>query len=70
MRLRPAPELAKTLKKNRYFADGMTAVLVGGVAAFFTEDSGIVLPAIMVLYLGCALLWLMLDRLKGIREQS
>jgi hypothetical protein len=62
-RFRPTPELARTLEANPYFAAGMTALLVGGVAAFFTEDSGIVLPAIMVLYLGCALLWLMLERL-------
>ena len=65
MRVRPTPELTRTLQANKFFGDGMTAILVGGIAAFFTEDSGIVLPAIMVLYLGCALLWLMLERLHG-----
>jgi uncharacterized membrane protein len=43
----------------------MVALLVGGIVAFFTEDSGIVLPAIIMLYLGAALLWLMLERLVG-----
>ena len=74
-RSRPTPELAHTLTENPFFASGMTALLVAGIVAFFSEDSGIVLPAIMVLYLGCALLWLMLDRLTGrdsaaIDEQS
>ncbi|MCL2818890.1 MAG: hypothetical protein FWD41_04115, partial [Actinomycetia bacterium] len=64
MRFRPSPELTRTLEANRFFADGMTALLVAGIVAFFTEDSGIVLPAIMVLYLGGALLWLMLDRMN------
>ncbi|MCL2492404.1 MAG: hypothetical protein FWE87_06665, partial [Coriobacteriia bacterium] len=66
MRFRPTPELTRTLEANRFFGDGMTALLVGGIVAFFTEDSGIVLPAIMVLYLGASLLWLMLDRLHGL----
>jgi len=65
MRLRPNPELARTLKTNRFFGHGMTAILVGGIVAFFTEDSGIVLPAIMVIYLASGLLWLMLERLHG-----
>jgi hypothetical protein len=65
MRVRPTPELTRTLQTNRYFGDGMTALLVAGVVAFFTEDSGIVLPAIMMLYLVGSLLWLMLERLQG-----
>ena len=70
MRVRPAPELTRTLEANKFFSDGMAAILVGGITAFFTEDSGIVLPAIMVLYLGCALLWLMLERLRGREGQE
>lgn len=61
MRWRPTKDFAVTLEKNPYFAHGMTTILITGVAAYFTEDSGIVLPALMVLYLGCSVVWLMLD---------
>lgn len=61
MRWRPAGEFATTLKKNPSFGSGMTAILITGAVAYFTEDSGVVLPALMVLYLGCGIVWLMLD---------
>jgi len=65
MRWRPTPDFAATLKANPNFSHGMVTILIAGVAAYFTEDSGIVLPALMVLYLGCAIVWLMLARLRG-----
>lgn len=61
MRWRPSGEFAQTLKRNPMFAHGMTTILVTGFVAYFTEDSGVVLPALMVLYLGCGIVWIMLD---------
>ena len=66
MRWRPTPDFAATLRANPYFSQGMVTILIAGVAAYFTEDSGIVLPALMVLYLGCTIVWLMLARLRGL----
>lgn len=65
MRWRPAGEFATTLKRNPSFGSGMTTILVTGAVAYFTEDSGVVLPALMVLYLGCGIVWLMLDLVTG-----
>lgn len=70
MRWRPAGEFAVTLKNNPYFASGMSAILIAGVVAYFTEDSGVVLPALMVLYLGAGIVWLMLDMVRGTRGES
>lgn len=69
MRWRPTGEFAVTLKKNPYFASGMSAILIAGIVAYFTEDSGVVLPALMVLYLGAGIVWLMLDLVRGIRGE-
>lgn len=69
MRWRPTGEFAVTLKKNPYFASGMSAILIGGMVAYFTEDSGVVLPALMVLYLGCGIVWLMLGLVRNTRGE-
>ncbi|MDZ4169113.1 MAG: hypothetical protein U1E26_05610 [Coriobacteriia bacterium] len=63
MRWRPQGDFADTLAENPNFADAITVSLVAGLAAYFTEDSGIVLPALEVFYIGVALAWLMLARL-------
>lgn len=62
-RWRPQGEFAATLKENPHFADAITVSLVAGVAAYFTEDSGIVIPALIVFWVGLALAWMMLDRI-------
>jgi hypothetical protein len=62
-RWRPQGDFAATLDENPHFADAITVSLVAGLAAYFTEDSGIVIPALEVLYLGVALAWVMLARL-------
>ncbi len=64
MRWRPQGDFADTLKENPNFADAITVSLVAGLAAYFTEDSGIVIPALEVFYVGVALAWLMLSRLR------
>lgn len=63
MRWRPQGDFATTLKANPHFADAITVSLVAGLAAYFTEDSGIVIPALEVFYVGVAIAWLMLDGL-------
>ena len=65
MRWRPSRDFGKMLAAHPHVSQGMAVILVTGVAAYFTEDSGIVLPALLVLYLGCALVWLMLEPLTG-----
>lgn len=62
MRWRPSGEFAATLKRNPHFAHAITVTLVSGLVAYFTEDSGIVIPALEVFYLGVALAWLMLSQ--------
>lgn len=63
MRWRPSGEFGETLRENRYTAQGITVTLAAGALAFFTEDSGIVIPALISLYLGASIEWLMLSRL-------
>lgn len=64
MRLRPSGDFKLTLERNPYFAHGMTCILITGLVAYLSEDSGIVLPALMVLYLGNSIVWLMLDNVS------
>ncbi|MDP2182464.1 MAG: hypothetical protein Q8K99_07830 [Actinomycetota bacterium] len=70
MRWRPQGDFADTLAENPYFSAAMAACLVGGVAAYLTEDSGIVIPALMFLYVGVGILCLMLDRLPGVMQSE
>lgn len=63
MRWRPQGDFADTLSQNPHFADAITVSLVAGLAAYFSEDSGIVIPALEVFYVGVAIVWLMLARL-------
>jgi len=63
MRFSPKGDFADTLTENPFFAQAVTITLVAGAVAFFSEDSGIVIPALIMLYVGVALAWLMLSRL-------
>ena len=63
MRWRPQGDFAEALIENRNFADAITVSLVAGLAAYFSEDSGIVIPALEVFYVGIAIVWVMLARL-------
>ncbi len=66
MRWRPQGDFAAALEENPYFSDAMAACLVGGFVAYFTEDSGIVIPAMIMLYVGVGIVGLMLERLCSI----
>lgn len=62
MRWRPQGDFADTLRDNPDFADAITVSLAAGLVAYFTEDSGIVIPALEVFYVGVGIVWLMLAR--------
>jgi hypothetical protein len=63
MRWRPQGDFAATLAENPGYSAGMAACLIGGLAAYVTEDSGIVIPALIMIYVGVGILHLMLWRL-------
>ncbi|HET6497824.1 MAG TPA: hypothetical protein VFH17_02045 [Coriobacteriia bacterium] len=63
MRWRPQGDFAAVLSENPAFSAGMTACLIGGAVAYVTEDSGIVIPALAMVYVGVAIVHLMLSRL-------
>jgi hypothetical protein len=63
MRWRPQGDFAATLEENPGYSAGMAACLIGGLAAYVTEDSGIVIPALIMIYVGVGILHLMLWRL-------
>ncbi|MBN1192289.1 MAG: hypothetical protein JXA36_01150 [Coriobacteriia bacterium] len=65
MRWRPHGVFAETLKEYPFFAVAMTAALWGSLVGYFTEDSGIVIPALVMLYITGSLLHVMLARLRG-----
>ena len=63
MRWRPQGDFAAALSENPAFSAGMTACLLAGVVAYVTEDSGIVIPALTMVYIGVGIVHLMLSRL-------
>jgi len=67
---RPTGDFAVMLGKNRAFHKALISVLITGIIAFCTEDSGIVLPSLMVIYLGTSIVWLMLEPLKGATREE
>ena len=69
-RWRPWGDFAHTLSENPYFSAAMAASLIGGAAAYVTEDSGIVIPALMVVYVGVGTVWLMLSELRPAPARS
>jgi len=70
MRLRPKGDFAEALAENPRFADALTVTIAAGSLAFFTEDSGIVIPALIMLFTGAGIVWLMLMRLRGQGAES
>lgn len=66
MRWRPQGDFAATLDENPYFSAALSASLIGGFVGYLTEDSGIVIPALILLYGGAGILYLMLGRARGL----
>jgi len=61
MRWRPQGDFSETLARNPAFSAALAAVLIAGGVAYFTEDSGIVIPALMTVYVGLGILQLMIS---------
>lgn len=68
MRWHPHGVFAETLRAYPAFAVAMTAALWGSLVGYFTEDSGIVIPALVLLYITGSLLHVMLSRLHTADE--
>ncbi len=62
MRWRPRGEFAAFLKEYPAFSAAIAAALFAGVAGYFTEDSGIIIPALLMIPVGVSALYLMLGR--------
>lgn len=65
MRWRPHGVFAETLNAYPAFGVAMSAALWGSLVGYFTEDSGIVIPALVMLYITASLLHLMLSSPPG-----
>lgn len=65
MRWRPRGEFAELLRENPAFSAALAACLFAGVTGYFTEDSGIIIPALMFIPVGVTALYLMLARTQG-----
>jgi hypothetical protein len=61
MRWRPRGGFAATLERYPGLSVAIAAGLFSGLVAFFTEDSGIIIPALMFIPIGIATLYLMLS---------
>ncbi len=59
MRWRPRGEFAAMLREHPSFAAVVGAALFAGLVGYFTEDSGIIIPALIMLPVGVASLYLM-----------
>jgi len=68
--VRPTGDFAVVMQKNQAFRKAMISVLVTGIVAFCTEDSGIVMPSLMVIYLGSSIVWLMLGSVRGASKEQ
>jgi hypothetical protein len=60
LRWRPRGGFAAMLKRYPAFSVGIAAALFAGTVAYFTEDSGIIIPALMFIPVGVTALYLML----------
>ncbi len=70
MRWRPHGVFAETLQMYPAFAVAMSAALWGSLVGYFTEDSGIVIPALVMLYITASLLHLMLSSPPGVQLEE
>jgi hypothetical protein len=62
MRWRPRGEFAAMLKEYPAFSAAVAASLFAGIVGYFTEDSGIIVPALLLVPAGVSALYLMLGR--------
>jgi hypothetical protein len=63
LRWKPRGEFKAMLDRWPGYSAGLTASLIAGTVAYFTEDSGIIIPALIVLYVGLGALYLIMVRM-------
>jgi hypothetical protein len=63
LRWKPRGEFKAMLESWPGYSAGLTASLVAGTVAYFTEDSGIIIPALIILYVGVGALYLIMTRM-------
>jgi hypothetical protein len=63
LRWKPRGEFKAMLERWPGYSAGLTASLVAGTVAYFTEDSGIIIPALIILYVGVGALYLIMTRM-------
>jgi hypothetical protein len=64
-RFSPGREFPRIAADNRNYVAAIVAAFVASGIALLTEDSGIVIPSLIMLYVGPGFAWLMLARLIG-----
>lgn len=65
LRWKPRGEFKAMLERWPGYSAGLTASLVAGTVAYFTEDSGIIIPALIILYVGVGALYLIMTRMAA-----
>lgn len=63
LRWKPRGEFKAMLERWPGYSAAITASLVAGTVAYFTEDSGIIIPALIILYVGVGALYLIMVRM-------
>ncbi len=63
LRWKPRGEFKAMLDRWPGYSAALTASLVSGTVAYFTEDSGIIIPALIILYVGVGALYLIMTRM-------
>jgi hypothetical protein len=63
LRWKPRGEFKAMLERWSGYTAGLTASLVAGTGAYITEDSGIIIPALIILYVGVGALYLIMTRM-------
>ena len=61
LRFRPIGLFQKLLDRHVYLGAGITGAFVGGIVGFLTNDSGIVIPALILSYFMAAIFYLMIQ---------
>ncbi|RJQ54394.1 MAG: hypothetical protein C4521_06045 [Actinobacteria bacterium] len=69
LRVKPRGLFAETLRRRPGIAAATTGGLVGGAVGFLTEDSGVVIPALIMMFVGAAILFAMVDTKQELQAE-
>jgi len=67
---RPTGLFAETLSRRKGLAGALTGGLLGGFVGLLSEDSGVVIPAMIMLFVGVALTMAMLDTKMTLQNEE